>query len=74
METLLTVGQCAKKLACPIWQIQYLLRARDIQPTCRVGVLRLFPPTVIDVLQRELDAIKQRQNRTEPILERSNDA
>lgn len=65
MDTLLTVGQVAKELACPIWQVQYLLRARDIKPVCRVGVLRLFQTDIVDILQQELDVIRQRQSKTE---------
>lgn len=61
METLLTVGQVARELSCPIWRVQYLLRARDIKPTCRVGVLRLFQTDVVDVLRQELNVIKQRR-------------
>lgn len=65
MENLLTVGQIAKKLSCPIWQVQYLLKSRGIKPICRVGVLRLFPPNIVNVLQRELDAVNKRHSQSE---------
>jgi hypothetical protein len=61
METFLTVGEVAKKVNCPIWQVQYLLRARDIKPIGRAGVLRLFAPGVVDRLRNELDAIQERR-------------
>ena len=65
MKKFLTVGEVAKKVNCPIWQVQYLLRARDIKPIGRAGVLRLFAPGVVDVLRRELDTIQRRKGSVE---------
>lgn len=63
METFLTMGEVAKKADCPIWQAQYLVRARDIKPIGRAGVLRLFAPGVVEVLRRELHLIQQRREK-----------
>jgi len=65
MKTFLTVGEVAKKLGCPIWKVQYLLRARDIKPIGRAGVLRLFAPGIVDVLRKELETIQQRRDAVE---------
>ena len=56
----LTLGVIAKELDCPIHKIEYLIRARRIEPVQRAGNLRVFSPSVLDVLRRELDAISQR--------------
>lgn len=60
MESFLTVGQIAQQLKIPIWKCQYLLRSRDIKEIARAGNLRMFAPSVVDVLRRELDTIQKR--------------
>jgi hypothetical protein len=62
MESFLTVGEVVKKLDCPIWRVQWLLRTCDVKPIGRAGVLRLYEPNVMDVLQKELDSIQKRRD------------
>lgn len=61
MANLLTTGQIAKKMGIPLWRVQYFLNSRKIKPVQSVGVYRLFAPSVIDLLQTELDAVEARK-------------
>jgi len=54
-RTALTIGVIAKSLNCPLHKIEYLIRARSIQPVERAGHLRIFAPEVVNVLRKELD-------------------
>lgn len=58
MRRYLTVGQIAREVGCPIWQAQYLLRTRNVKAAGKVGVLRVFSPKVIKLLQTELEKLR----------------
>lgn len=61
MDDLLTTRQIAKKMNTPLWRVQYFVSSRNIKPVRSVGVYRLFAPSVIDLLQTELDAVDARK-------------
>lgn len=41
----------------PLWRIQYLIKARRIEPQGRYGVRRMFNGEAIDALEKEIRAI-----------------
>ena len=61
MEAFRTVGQLAKEAGCPIWKVHYLLTSRGIAPIGRAGALRLYAPSVVEKLRKEITAIERRK-------------
>ena len=53
-KKLLTVGEIAKRLDCPIHKILYLIETRQIKPIQRAGCLRIFNDEVLEILRAEL--------------------
>jgi len=53
MERALTTGEIAKQLGWPLHRVQYLVRTRQIEPTARAGILRLFDPAILERLRTE---------------------
>lgn len=52
-----TVGEIARSVAQPLHRVTYLIRARGIRPTLRVGNLRLFGEKDVEFIKRELRRI-----------------
>lgn len=61
VPSLRTPGVLAERLGVPLHRIQYLLRARNIEPTARAGRLRLYDRYALEMLRRELAAIDARR-------------
>lgn len=61
-STLFTVGDMARELELPIHRVQYLIRSRNIQPTQRAGLIRLFDEATLTALINEANAIEARRN------------
>ncbi len=58
---LLTVGEIARRLGCPIHKILYLIQSRQIVPIQRAGALRVFDDSVLDLIRSEM-AIDRRHH------------
>lgn len=52
-----TVGEIAKRLGEPLHRVEYIIRARDIQPTGRAGNARVFADADVDRIAGELRRI-----------------
>lgn len=51
----LTVGEIARRLDIPVHRVTYLLKTRDIRPTLRAGIARVFSEDDVTRLAAELD-------------------
>lgn len=61
-ESLLTVGEIARRLDTQVHRIEYVIRSRDIQPIGWAGHARVFPDASVGRIAGELARIKA--NRT----------
>lgn len=50
---ILTVGEIARKLDCPVHRVQYLITSRNIKPIQRVGGYRIFSNDILEKLRDE---------------------
>ena len=55
---LLTVGEIARQLNCPLHRVLYLIQSRQIKPLQRAGHLRIFGSDVVEALREELSSNK----------------
>ncbi len=55
--TLATVGEIARRLRIPIHRVEYVTRARHIQPAGRAGNCRVFSETAVSRIASELRRI-----------------
>jgi hypothetical protein len=55
-----TVGQIARRLSVPSHRIEYIIRARGIQPCSWAGNARVFDETAVQAIAEELERIKVR--------------
>ena len=55
--TLWTVARIASHLGVDRHRIEYLIDARGITPIARAGIARIFTPTDVDLLAREIERI-----------------
>lgn len=56
-----TPGQIARRFGAELWRVQYVLRTHpDIRHETRVGRLRLYSPSAVQRVGRELRAMDQR--------------
>jgi DNA-binding transcriptional MerR regulator len=53
-ENVPTVGEIARRLDVPIHKVEYLIRAREIQPKGWAGNARVFSETDVDRIAGEL--------------------
>lgn len=58
-----TVGEIAKRLGEPLHRVEYLIRARDIQPAGRAGNARVFSDVDVDFIASELARIDSRAHQ-----------
>ena len=52
-----TVGEIARRLGEPLHRVEYVIRARDIQPSGWAGNARVFTETDVDRIASELRRI-----------------
>lgn len=57
-KRLLTVGEIARLVDEPLHRIEYIIRARNIQPIHRAGNARVFSSTDLDRIRAELNRRK----------------
>lgn len=57
----LTVGQIARKLGKPVYQVTYAIQKARVDPAERVGVLRRFSPEGVGRIKSALDEIAARR-------------
>jgi predicted transcriptional regulator len=55
--TLWTVARIASHLGVDRHRIEYLIDAREIKPIARAGIARIFAPSDVDRLAREIEKI-----------------
>jgi len=61
----LTIGEIARRLNAPLHRIEYLIRARGIEPVQRAGILRIFSEEDFEVLAAEHERLEQRAAQEE---------
>ena len=66
MTDLLTVGEVARKLGVPRARVDYALEKAGIQERGRAGILRLFAPDQVPVIQAALGTVRVRASRSTP--------
>jgi DNA-binding transcriptional MerR regulator len=54
---LLTVGEIARQLGEPIHRVEYLVRARNLQPVSRAGIARVFTQADVQLIASEIRRI-----------------
>jgi DNA-binding transcriptional MerR regulator len=54
MARVWTVGEIARDAGLPLHKIEYWIRARNIQPTGRVGRLRVFDAETVQTIIAQL--------------------
>ena len=59
----ITLGVIATRLNLPIHRVEYLIRARDIQPICRAGRFRVFDEQAVSAVKNEVELMEQRKQR-----------
>ncbi len=62
VSTVPTVGEIARRIGEPIHRVEYIIKARDIQPTERAGNCRVFTDGDVALIAteiRRIDAEKQ---------------
>ncbi len=55
-----TVGQIARRLGVPSHRIEYVIRARGIQPCSWAGNARVFDEAAVEAIAGELERIRIR--------------
>lgn len=70
LESLLTVGEIARRLDCEVHRIEYIIRSRHIAPVCWAGHARVFSDADLDRIASELSRIERgRGESTQPDVE-----
>ncbi len=57
MNTLLTIGEIARRLGVERHHVQYVVRSRGIKPIGKAAKLRVFDETAVGVIGEALAAI-----------------
>ncbi len=57
----LTPGEIARKCRSPLHRVDYVIRARNLQPTARAGAIRVFTAEQAAFIDAELRAIENRR-------------
>lgn len=60
---MLTIGEIARRLDCPVHRIEYVIRARRIRPCGRAGNARVFPDDAVEAIAMELQRIDAAKSR-----------
>lgn len=53
-EKALTVGEIARRLKVPIHRVEYIIRARQVEPMVRAGICRVFTESDFDRIAHAL--------------------
>lgn len=64
-QNMATVGEIASKLQVPIHRVEYVIRARKIQPQCRAGNARVFTDADVEYIAAELAQINRTRSHFE---------
>lgn len=56
-EKLLTVGEIANRIGCPIHRVEYLVRSRNIHSAQRAGNLRVFSESDLKRIAAEVQPV-----------------
>jgi DNA-binding transcriptional MerR regulator len=59
-EIALTVGELARRIGCPVHRVEYLIRARNLQPIQRAGNARVFSEKDAAFVRDEIQRIGER--------------
>ena len=54
-----TIGEIARRLGVSIHRIEYVIRARGIEPCGRAGNARVFDEATVDLISAELKQIEK---------------
>ncbi len=60
-ESLLTVGELARRLGRPVHAIEYVIRSRDIKPCGWAGHARVFSEADVAFIESELRRIAEQR-------------
>ncbi len=60
-STVPTVGEIARRLGVPLHRVEYVIRARRIEPTGRAGNVRIFTDADVDVIGFELRQMARKE-------------
>jgi hypothetical protein len=61
--TMPTIGEIARRLGQPVHRIQYVIRARHIQPCGWAGNARVFPEDAVELIACELQRMARAKGR-----------
>lgn len=64
-ETLLTVGEIARRLGQPLHRIEYVIRSRNIRPAGWAGHARVFRDADLTRIASELDRIDRERDASQ---------
>ncbi len=53
-DSLLTVGEIARRIGQPVWRVEYIIRFRDLKPFGRAGNARVFQESDVTYIASEL--------------------
>ena len=59
-----TVGEIARRLGEPLHRIEYVIRAREVQPVSRAGNARVFSDADVEYIRGELRRIDDEKGCT----------
>lgn len=68
-ETLLTVGEIARRLGQEIHRVEYVIRSRGIQPAGWAGHARVFRDADLAFIASELRRIADDRGEALPVME-----
>ena len=54
-----TAREIARTIGQPFHKVAYVLDSRQIEPLRRVGIVRLYSPAIISMVQEEIDGRRQ---------------
>ena len=54
-EKLLTIGEIAKQLDCPVYKVDYIVMSRGIKPSQLAGRFRVFDEDALEQIRSEVE-------------------
>jgi len=64
--TVFTTGQIAEVTGEDRDRVSYAIRKAGVEPVGRAGIVRLFPPSAIEIVRTFLNA-KRKRNEPQPV-------
>ncbi len=58
-----TVGTIAEQIQQPLHVVEYIIRARNIQPVLRAGNARVFDDAAVAQIEREIKTMRRNKTR-----------